>query len=275
MDQTHARGVERRAYLQKVAALMKARVGNDPGVRGLQLFRDRIIARPNDLRRRLLGDNAMRVRELDAAARRCLDSLGVSPDLLGPLGELRYEPTHSRLVAHFLNPLVEPALAPPLLGALFSQVDVPVGDPSVLATAKVRGERLLPAGRLDVSIELEDHLVFVEMKVDASEGDQQLARYAEALELLRGTRRGTLVYLTLDEEDGTDEKVPHVHLSFRQLLLAWLPFAGAGSGPEQYLARYLKSVALVVGAAGMGPFEAWSLGQQRRAIALVEELEES
>ena len=79
-----------------------------PSDADLTFFRDHIMARPDDLRRRLLGANVQRRRQLDAGQRRALDVLETTPDLLSPLAELRYEPSHSRLIAHFLDAGAEP-----------------------------------------------------------------------------------------------------------------------------------------------------------------------
>ena len=66
-------------------------------------FRRLVMARPEDIRRRMLGANVQRRRRLATLQRNALDALSVAPDLLSPLSELRYEPSHSRLIAWFMD----------------------------------------------------------------------------------------------------------------------------------------------------------------------------
>lgn len=261
-------------YLKQLAA--KAAVlepARGPSDADLQLFRDRIMARPDDLRRKLLGANVQRRRSLASDQRRALDMLDATPDLLGPLGELRYEPAHSRLVARFLKTAAEPILAPLLLRAFLMFVGAPqTAVEEDARSAVVESERWLPTGRIDISIALPKHLVFVEMKVDAEEGEDQLVRYSKALAAAKGNRDVLLVYLTRPGAEKSNSGVNHTHVTLDQLLLAWLPFAGPGTGSEEYLARYLKSLALLVGCAGAGRFDDWSITQQAAALELVESL---
>lgn len=259
-------------YLKQLAA-KAAKLAAAPGVSAadLDLFRERVMARPDDLRRRLLGANVQRRRLLDAEQRKALDVLETTPDLLGPLGELRYEPSHSRLVARFLNFVAEPALAPALLRAFLALIGMPIDAmPDDPRDAVVDAERWLPTGRIDISISLPKYLVFVEMKVDAEEGTDQLLRYSSALAASKGTRDALLVYLTRPGAAKSTSSAKHVHITLDSLLSSWLPFAGAGNGPEEYLARYLKSLALLVRCGGSGRFDDWSITQQRAALDLVD-----
>jgi hypothetical protein len=261
-------------YLRRLVAMATAlEPARGPSDADLELFRDRVMARPDDLRRKLLGANVQRRRSLASDQRRALDMLDATPDLLGPLGELRYEPAHSRLVARFLGMAAEPILAPQLLHAFLTFVGAPqTAVDEDARSAVVESERWLPTGRIDISIALPKHLVFVEMKIDAEEGADQLVRYGKALTAAKGSRDVLLVYLTRPEAEKSNSGVSHVHVTLDQLLLAWLPFAGPGTGSEEYLARYLKSVALLVGCAGTGRFDDWSITQQAAALELVESL---
>ena len=92
-------------YLKRLALMASSlAVVAGPNEPDLQLFRDRIMAKPDDLRRRLLGANVQRRRLLQWGAKQALVALESTPDLLSPLDELRYEPSHSRLIARFLDP---------------------------------------------------------------------------------------------------------------------------------------------------------------------------
>jgi hypothetical protein len=232
------------------------------------------MARPDDLRRKLLGANAQRRRRLEATQRGALDALDTTPDLLSPLGELRYEPSHSRLIARFMEGAQGSALAPKLLAAFLHLLGIgPEEIPDEATSAMVEAERMLPAGRVDISITLPHLLIFVEMKVDAEEGVNQLQRYREALQSAAGKRASTLVYLTLPGAADSASRVAHLHLTLEKLLGAWLPFACGGDGPEGYLARYLKSLAMLLGYCGVGQFDNWSISEQRRALDLVEPIQ--
>ncbi len=267
-------GIAKIDYL-KTLAQMAARLGKvgSPSDADLQLFRERIMARPDDLRRRLLGANVQRRRVLDAAQRQALDVLDTTPDLLGPVGELRYEPSHSRLVARFLSPTAEPLVAKSTLPAFLNLLEVapsafgmPTTDVTIVA------ERWLPSGRVDISVTSSTYVIFVEVKVDAIEGEDQLLRYSKDLAAIKGSRDGLLVYLTLPGAPKANSAVAHIHMTLDKLLVSWLPFADSGNGSPQYLARYLKTLSILVGCGGAGRFDDWTFTQQRAALDLIESL---
>jgi hypothetical protein len=115
-------------------------------------------------------------------------------------------------------------------------------------------------------------VVFVEMKVDSEEGENQLLGYRKDLDALRGLRDATLVYLTRPDAQRSSTTAEHVHVTLDRLLLAWLPFGGAGSGSEHYLSRYLKSLALVCASSGKGRFDDWTTVEQGAALDLIERI---
>lgn len=261
---------DRVEYLKKLAQMGSRLAAPRARNADLARFVTQIMDRPNDLRWRLLGANVHRRRALDAQQRRALDTLDTTPDLLGPLGELRYEPSHSRLIARFLDATSEPEVAPSLLAEFLALIGKPEATPTDPRNATVHAERWFSTGRVDISVSLPDHLVFVEVKVDSEEGDDQLGRYWKALKAEASHREGILVYLTLHDAKKSSSRVPHVRLTLETLLAAWLPHAVVGAGPRDYLARYLKSLALVMGRCGHGAFDDWSITQQSAAIQLVE-----
>jgi hypothetical protein len=266
--------LDRTQYLKELAAkVLAAKLGPAAGADAadLELFRKQIIARPDDLRRKLLGANVQRRRLLEATQRRALDLLDVTPDLLGPLGLLRYEGSHSRLVARFVDATTEPLLAAALLPAVLALVGADKhASPGDFRNAVVEHERWFVSGRVDISIALPKCLVLIEMKIDAEEGPDQLLRYRKELDAAKGTRAPVLVYLTLPGATKSSSGVDHVHITLDKLLLSWLPLAGTGGGSAEYLARYLKSIALLVGCAGVGRFDDWTITQQGAALKLVE-----
>jgi hypothetical protein len=80
--------VTKAEYLKRLAHLASA-LGDasGPSEPDLETFRRLIMSRPNDLRRRLLGANVERRRQLDEVQRYALDSLDVAPDLLEEIHE--------------------------------------------------------------------------------------------------------------------------------------------------------------------------------------------
>lgn len=259
-----------RALAQLAAVLETAPASTD---RDLDLFRQLIMARPDDMRRRLLGSSLQRLRALSLTRRRAIQTLGITPDLLSPIGEMRYEPSHSRLLAYLMNPRRGSELAPLLLRRFLERIEMPEAalDLAELRRASVASEAPISHGRVDVRIETANLLVFVEMKIDAEEGPSQFRRYRDALAAQAGQRAASLVLIAMAaHEDKPD--VVNTALTFRDLLIAWLPFAASDDSEAGYLARYLKTVALLLESTGAGAFENWTFAEQRAALDVVDEL---
>lgn len=266
----------RTEFYRGVAALWTANPqpnGADDPV-AIDAFRRLVINDPDALRRRILGFNALRWKRLPVESRRALEVLGGTPDLLGPLGCLRHEPSHTQVLAHILDPARSPDIAPSLLRALLLLASVPAEDlPDDWSRGDVRveAEAWLPhAGRVDLRVTLPAAVVLIEVKVDSEEGDGQLTKYSQALSATKGTRNGYLVYLTLPSGKRSSSGVAHQHIHFVDVMLRWLPHARHDGQEPGYLARYVKSVALLCGAAGRGSFEEWTFSTQSAALALVE-----
>jgi hypothetical protein len=198
--------------------------------------------------------------------------LEVWPDLLSPLGELHYEPSHSRLLAYLMDPRRGSDLARDLLRSFLAELakcPPETMEPQELRAAEVTPEAWLPDGRrIDIRIATKSLLVFVEMKVYAAEGFKQLPSYRKVLDQQKGARTARLVYLTLPGADKPSADCEHVN--FERLLLTWLPIAEVDGEAPGYLARYLKSVALILESAGEGGFERWTFAEQRAALDLIE-----
>lgn len=259
-------------YLRELARRASTLEAPAPVVdQDLDLFRRLVMARPEDLRRRLFGANFQRLRDLDREQRASLRTLEISPDLLSPLGELRYEPAHSRLLGYFLDRRRLPGLAEPLLEAMLDMIEAPaeVVDSDNVAAAEVSTEVVIRGGRVDLEIKTETLLAFIEVKVDASEGPSQLQRYRTALDAKAGGRAKVLAFLTLPGAKGPPTGLSCVHITFAELLSRWLPLARSHDDASGYLARYLSSVARLLGYAGQGPFEKWTFADQRRALDFV------
>lgn len=263
-------GLTRLQFLQQLATKARGlQADGEVPAADLESFKRLIMDRPDDLRRKLLGANALRRRALTADQRRLLDSLDVDPDLLAPIGELRYEPTHTRLVEYFLTLGRDGLLPSGIVRDFLELAEVaPELVPDDLALLVVRRERVSAEGRVDLFLEMPKVVVLVEMKVDALEGKGQLDGYRKALDDVRGSRVGVLAYLTLPDAPRADTKVPHVHFTLHDLLRVWVFYSDAGIGLPGYLGRYLKSVARLVQCAGVGRFDNWTMREQRAALDL-------
>jgi hypothetical protein len=241
----------------------------------LVLFRRLVMQRPEDLRRRLLGANVQRLRALDREQRAALRTLEVSPDLLSPLGELRYEPAHSRLLGYFLDRRRVAGLADLLLEATLAMIDAPTEaiDSEDTSMAEVSTEVVIPGGRIDLQIESPALLAFIEVKVNADQGPSQLQRYRTALDARAGARAKVLAYLTLPGAEGPPTELACIHITFADVLSQWLPLTRSHDDASAYLARYLSSVARLLCYGAQGPFEHWTFADQRRALDFVSQLE--
>mgnify|MGYP000980169684 CR=1 FL=1 len=240
----------------------------------LDLFCRLVMARPEELRRRLSGANFQRLRGLDRDQRAALRVLEVSPDLLSPLGELRYEPAHTRLLGYFMDRRRVPGLAEALLGEMLVLIDAPaeVADDDSVSAAVVSTEVVIEGGRVDLQIESPSLLAFIEVKVDAVEGPSQLRRYRNALDARARNKAAVLAFLTLPGVEGPPARLSCSHVTFADLLSRWLPLARSHDDASAYLSRYLSSVARLLGYAGEGPFEHWTFADQRNALDFVSQV---
>jgi PD-(D/E)XK nuclease superfamily len=254
----------RRDFYRGLAKLAKGLPRNDPA-QALRYFRERIIPDPATLRRKMLGANAIRAREHDECQKAWRRILDVSPDLLSPLGDLRYEPAHARLIAFHLDAVRSRTLASGCTRALLALLQHNDDGPFSVST-----EHYVANGRVDIRLESEQTIIFIELKVDSSEGHDQLRRYRKALERESAGRAAILVYMTAVPAESSSEQ-PDRHILLRELLRAWLPIAEGGLDEHGFLARYLKSLALLVGCSAPGRFEDWNFSTQRALLDLLEE----
>lgn len=247
--------------------------------RGLDDFRRLFMKDPQWLRRRVEDGLAARRAGLASEAQQWLRVLETTPDLLGPMEYVRYEPIYTRVLAWALTPSVQPGgLGDAPLRALLewlasaAPVRVPSADEAIGAVTVVAEKGLGKFGRADVWLELRDVVIVIEAKVDASEGHEQVSKYRRAVDRYAPGKEALLVFLTPDGDDSTSDEVA-VPLSFEELLRLWLPLAAAGdSGEHTYLRHYLKSIAHHVSElTGAGPYDAWTSYERRRALSFLEE----
>jgi len=175
----------------------------------------RISDRHESSRRQLSSDSAWALTALDWQA-----------DLLSPLGKKLHEPTHTRMLAFFLDPRQSHGLGVRVLREFFALLGRLIPGPDrfedlareaddnteTLRRVRVEPERVASGEggrecRCDLWLELEDSvrslIVIVENKINSGEHDNQLASYEEAF-WSRGRERrrlnldGKLVFLTPD-----------------------------------------------------------------------------
>lgn len=220
-----------------------------------------------------------RRRVLGRTNRELLRVLEAELDLLGPIQQERVERAHSAAIAFFLDVhqygevarACRSAFKRLLVEGTARGEDGDLPDELDLADVDVEAERQLgDLGRVDISLDGPNALVFVEVKVDAAEGAEQLTRYAKALDRLAGDRESLLVFLTLDGAPVGRTRRAHRHLTFTDILGAWLPIAASHPGAG-YLGMYLKTIAShLLRLAGPGEFDGWTLKVQRAALAFLE-----
>ena len=236
-------------------------------------FERLIMARWELLTWRVQGAIASRFAELDDDGHRTLRCLEEAPALLGPLALTHDELAHSRLLGWALR--LPGELGDAVRGAWIKKLGVraPVRE------WRVVNESTLGQGcRVDLEIEIPGRwLCFVEMKVESNERDGQLPDYRSYLDAACESAEidGNLVFLTVAGDESVDE-VEHDALSFRDLLIMWLPLVQIVRGLDgnaAYLASWLVSIARdLCDVAGQGPSARWDFSTRMEALSLLEAL---
>lgn len=232
---------------------------------------------------RVVGAQAVVRARLSLEHLRLLEVLEVTPDLMRPLRREREEFAYSCAVAWLLDPARSPRLGRPCLDAFVRLVydnESEAMDGFVLQNTRIEGdvsvktEMVLDAeNRVDIVIESTTHLLFVECKIDSEEGRDQLSRYDRALRTRTGPRAGRLVYLTATETAPESARVSFRHITFRDLLIAWLPIAADATGTDAaFLRMFLKSIAQALyGLAGDHRIDKWPIPIQRASLKFLKD----
>lgn len=77
-------------------------------------------------------------------------------------------------------------------------------------------------GQLDLLLESETHILVIENKIWATEGNRQIARYAEYIKSQQ-SKKGLVIYLTLDgRESFTHGNNDYLRISYKKHIMAWL-----------------------------------------------------
>lgn len=232
-------------------------------------FRRVIVDNWDSLRWRIAGAIAWEARQLDSESLNQLRVLEDHPSLLRPLNKTRDEVSHTTLFGWLLSDEGAMGLAARAAFAAWLHIDVRQTG-WVVRTESVIG----PGCRIDIEIEVPGQwLCYVEAKIDAEERANQLAEYKAILAAEADARgvESSLVFLTPEGRRG--QHGDHTPMSFRDLLVMWLPVAATVS--DISLACWLVTLAEdLCEVSAPGPFSSWPFANQKRALALLRDITE-
>lgn len=143
-------------------------------------------------------------------------------NLFEALGITRKEQFQSRFLAFLLDPAESHDQEDMFLRTFLEHIQLLEGLPKRLDGAVVKTESgIAPYGRVDIAITLPDRrLIIIENKVDASEGEEQIARYQDWLRSQPQSTHGQhfLVFLTPEgRKPQTGDPDGVLPVSYRQL----------------------------------------------------------
>lgn len=138
--------------------------------------------------------------------------------------ERREVDTHSAMIAELLNPQGRHGQHDKFL-IEFLKIVMPEELPFAgTKKAKISKEKSFDNNRIDILIELDEHVFIIENKIDAEDGHKQLQRYKEVLDS-RFKQKGHLFYLTIDGSEAEEHShcgVPYRCISYEEHILNWL-----------------------------------------------------
>jgi hypothetical protein len=134
--------------------------------------------------------------------------------------------THSAMIAELLNPSGSHGQGDKFL-TLFLRILMPEQSFQGAQNAKVFKEKSFNEGRdrVDILIELKNHVFLIENKIDALDGKKQLRRYADILDIFFARKEGHLIYLTTEgftAEEYSHCGVEYQCISYREDIIDWL-----------------------------------------------------
>jgi hypothetical protein len=268
----------RQAYVARLLQLSGSLPRRTAGAAAIEAFRRDIMPGARAIVASVAARQQARRESMPTDVRAAIDAVEGAFDLLGMSNRARDEVSHTRVLSQLLDAgrdgsrdSVRRACARRFETLLRARGGLreTLGLESASARAEVW---IAPRRRIDLTLSCPSALVFLEAKIDAAEGDEQLHDYAHALQERRLPRQtAVMVYLTERHEQDAAAAPAHVHITFRDLLACWLPVLGLGLPGVAALASYLRTVAIhLCGVAAEGPFDAWPLGARVRWLDFVE-----
>lgn len=206
------------------------------------------------------GQMASITKLLRTASGRQKDASGETSafNILSVLQLERYETrTHSKIIFFLLNSPCGSRDKAGFLHLFLQAIHIP--EAFLNGSWKVYRERTFDgsSSRIDLVLESKNFCAVIEMKVDARDGDSQLARYAS---FCRKKRKEYMVYyLTLDGHAPEEQSVRGVEperfrcISFEKEIVSWLESCMASVEADGYQYAFLKQyLGAVFQAAGIG-----------------------
>jgi hypothetical protein len=141
--------------------------------------------------------------------------------------ERREVDTHSAMIAELLNPQGRHGQHDKFL-IEFLKIVTPTLQFTETEQAKVFKEKSFDKSRIDILIELDDHVFVIENKIDAEDGHKQLQRYKEILDTHFKGKTGNLIYLTKYGSEaekfslGTVKNDEYHRISYKNHIVNWL-----------------------------------------------------
>jgi len=177
-------------------------------------------------------------------------------NVFSALGVTRKEVIQSRFLAYLLDPNEHHCQGAIFLNAFLTIIGLPKVNTVQIKHVRVVAEHSAgeALGRMDIVLFCQPNwLVVIENKVDAGEGDQQLARYAQWLNKQQGYNlEKKLIFLTpTGHESVTGKAGNYLQLSYLDLAEAFVPFLDQyqikAESVRIVLSQYIKTCKLIAG----------------------------
>lgn len=133
-------------------------------------------------------------------------STGENYNVFRVLNVARDELSHSRFIAHLLNPRATHEKGDLFLKLFYETLDLPADRFCISSVQRIRREEMTTEGRrIDIYIEAENYCVSIENKIDAEDLPNQLYDYINFMKNKIINFR--MIYLTLDGRNASDESI--------------------------------------------------------------------
>jgi len=170
---------------------------------------------------KLLSDTSETVKDIDTQQRLNGELFNIFSIFKVERSEVN---THSSMIAELLSPSGSHGQSDKFL-ILFLRTLNPGDSFTGTLNAKVFKEKSFNKGRdrIDILIDLKDHVFLIENKIDAEDGNEQLKRYAEVGK--QSEKKWHLIYLTKygsNAKEYSHHGVEYQRISYREDILTWL-----------------------------------------------------